>query len=207
MGDYILGYDPGRPIEPIKPPELLSPVRKPSYLDELKQRVRLNAIQEATMRARAEEMQRRLGEVVREEIRQCQSGGVVMNIYERVKAVMLKAKEEGHTCEVLLTPLGLRDLLYFGVLSAEAKLAPPNTFFGMPCRLVHEVPVYNPGLEPIGNGIFIQRKEKPVFPPYQVSPEELREMDKVNVHLAITLRCPILLCCASQSPVGSLRTR
>ena len=124
-----------------------------------------------------------------------------MNIYERVKAVQAKAQEEGHTCEVLLTPLGLRDLLYFGVLSAEAKLAPPNTFFGMPCRLVHEVPVYNPGLEPIGNGIYIQCKDKPVFPPYQVSPEELREMDKVNVHLAIapTVSDSVVLCISKPS--------
>lgn len=124
-----------------------------------------------------------------------------MNIYERVKAVTLKAKEEGHTCEVLLTPLGLRDLLYFGVLSEEAKLAPPSTFFGMPCRLVHEVPVYNPGLEPIGNGIYIQRKDKPVFPPYQVSPEELREMDKVNVNLSIapTLSDSVVLCISNAS--------
>lgn len=124
-----------------------------------------------------------------------------MNIYERVKAVQAKAQEEGHTCEVLLTPSGLRDLLYFGVLSAEAKLAPPNTFFGMPCRLVHEVPTYNPGLEPIGNGIYIQCKDKPVFPPYQVSPEELREMDKVNVNLAIapTLSDSIVLCISNVS--------
>lgn len=101
MGDYILGYDPGRPVEPLSPPErltelsiasfverlrkdiatsfgippeLLSPIRKPSYLDELKRNVRLNAVQEATMRAQVEERQRRLGEVVREEIRRCQSG-------------------------------------------------------------------------------------------------------------------------------------
>lgn len=101
MSDYIIGYDPGRPIEPIKPPErltelsiaslverfrkdiatsfgippeLLSPIRKPSYLDELRRDFKEHAELRLKLEQRAREHARRLGEVVREEIRRCQSG-------------------------------------------------------------------------------------------------------------------------------------
>lgn len=123
-----------------------------------------------------------------------------MNIYEIVKLVQSKS-QEGSGWEVLLTKAGLRDLVYFNILPAEAFNCPPTTFLGMPCSVVYQVDYFVPGIEVIGNGIFMRRIDKPVFPPYQVSPEELREMDKVNVHLAIapTVSDSVVLCISKPS--------
>lgn len=84
-----------------------------------------------------------------------------MNIYERVRSAQLKA-QEGTQLQVLLTHQGLSDLVYFGILPQESKYGSPMKFCGVPCRFVAEIEESTPGLEKLGNGIFIQRKSKPV---------------------------------------------